>query len=187
MLVELGLVEQRYKAVLEVLNDGATVTDVARRYGVGRQAVHAWLRRYAAQGLGGLVDRSARPDACPHQMPPAVEARVLELRRFHPGWGPRTILNRLNREGIEPLPGRSSIYRALVRHHLIEPNKRRRRPSDYKRWERSRPMELWQMDITGRCVSGRRLEVLDRDRHRRPLALLRVRQGGRSCHGQAGL
>ena len=28
MLVELGLVEQRYRAVLEVLNDGATVTDV---------------------------------------------------------------------------------------------------------------------------------------------------------------
>lgn len=30
MLVELGLVEQRYRAVLEVLNDGASVTDVAR-------------------------------------------------------------------------------------------------------------------------------------------------------------
>ena len=29
MLVELGLVEQRYQAVLEVLNDGALVTDVA--------------------------------------------------------------------------------------------------------------------------------------------------------------
>jgi transposase InsO family protein len=81
-------------------------------------------------------------------MPPAVEARVLEMRRFHPGWGPRTILNRLAREGVEPLPGRSSIYRALVRHHLIEPAKRRRRASDYKRWERARPMELWQMDIT---------------------------------------
>ena len=44
MLVELALVEQRYKAVLEVLNDSATVTDVARRYGVARQTVHTWLR-----------------------------------------------------------------------------------------------------------------------------------------------
>jgi len=34
MLVEFGLVEQRYRAVLEVLNDGATVTDMARRYEV---------------------------------------------------------------------------------------------------------------------------------------------------------
>lgn len=39
-MVELGLVEQRYRAVLEVLNDGATVTDVAARYGVVRQTVH---------------------------------------------------------------------------------------------------------------------------------------------------
>jgi len=63
MLVELGLVEQRYKAVLEFLNDGAAVTDVARRYGLGRQTVHKWLKRYAAEGLGGLVDKSSRPIA----------------------------------------------------------------------------------------------------------------------------
>lgn len=44
VLMEMGLVEQRYKAVLEVLEGAASVTDVARRYGVGRQAVHTWLR-----------------------------------------------------------------------------------------------------------------------------------------------
>lgn len=53
------------RAVLEVLNDGATVTDVARRNGVTRQTVHAWLRAYAAQGLGGLADKSSRPASCP--------------------------------------------------------------------------------------------------------------------------
>jgi hypothetical protein len=31
VLVELGVVEQRYRAVLEVLDEGAAVTDVARR------------------------------------------------------------------------------------------------------------------------------------------------------------
>lgn len=76
MLVELSVVEQRYQAVLEVLG-GVTVTDVARRYGVARQTVHGWLRRYASQGLVGLVDRSSRPDTCPHQMPVVVEARIV--------------------------------------------------------------------------------------------------------------
>lgn len=150
MLVELGVVEQRYQAVLEVLLEGATVTEVARRYGVARQTVHRWLRDYAAGGLAGLVDRSARPDSCPHQMTPVVEGRVVELRRAHPGWGPRTILTRLAREGVSSLPSRSGVYRALVRHRLIEPTKRRRRREDYKRWERSRSMELWQMDVVGR-------------------------------------
>ena len=75
-MVELNVVEQRYQAVLEVLHQGATVTDVARRNGVTRQTVHSWLRRYASQGLAGLADGSAKPLSCPHQMPPEVEARA---------------------------------------------------------------------------------------------------------------
>ena len=80
MLVELGVVEQRYQAVLEVINDGATVTDVARRNGVARQTVHVWLRKYAARGLAGLVDAAPKPLSCPHQMPAVVEARIVALR-----------------------------------------------------------------------------------------------------------
>ncbi len=148
MLVELGVVEQRYQAVLEVLQ-GAAVTDVARRYGVARQTVHGWLRRYATDGLAGLVDRSSRPESCPHQTPVEVEARIVEMRRAHPGWGPRTILYHLGGEGVVPLPSRSAVYRALVRHNLVDRSQRRRRKSDYRRWERSRAMELWQMDIMG--------------------------------------
>ena len=124
--------------------------NVARRYGVSRQSVHAWLRRYASQGLAGLADRSSKPDGCPHQMPPELEARVAEMRLAHPGWGPRTIGARLRAAGVEPLPGRSSICRALVCHGLIEVACRRRRREDYKRWERSRAMELWQMDVVER-------------------------------------
>jgi DNA invertase Pin-like site-specific DNA recombinase len=81
VLVELGLVEQPYKAVLEVLEGAASVTDVARHYGVGRQTVPKWLRRYATSGLTGLVDKSSKPDTCRHQMPPQIEAKVLEMRR----------------------------------------------------------------------------------------------------------
>jgi transposase-like protein len=87
VLVGLGLVEQRYRAVLEVLDDGATVVDVARRYGVGWQTLHGWLRRYAAAGLGGLAGQSSRPASCPHQVAAQVEARIVVLRRAHPGWG----------------------------------------------------------------------------------------------------
>lgn len=147
MLQELSVVEQRYLAVREVL-DGAKVTDVATRYGVDRRTVHRWLVRYASEGLGALADRSSRPDRCPHQIAPEIEARIVELRRAHPGWGPRTIGSKLRRE-LEHPPSRSAIYRCLVRHRLVDHKPRRRRPSDYRRWERSRPMELWQMDVMG--------------------------------------
>ena len=162
MLVELGLVEQRHAAVLEVLSEGVAVTEVALRYGVTRQTVHRWLRRYAARGLAGLADGSPRPDSCPHQMPPQVEALVVQLREEHPEWGPRTLLFQLEDRGVEPLPGRSSVYRCLVRHGLIEPQRRRRKRADYKRWERARAMELWQMDVMGGVMltGGHRASII---------------------------
>lgn len=162
MLVELDVVEQRYRAVLEVL-DGASVVGVAQRNGVTRQTVHEWLRRYAGEGgLGGLADRSSRPASCPHQMPAVIEARVVAMRRTHPAWGPDRIRWQLARDGVDPLPGRSSVYRALVRHRLVEAKKRRRRREDYRRWERSRSMELWQLDVMGRLhlADGRECKVV---------------------------
>src|ERR1700692_3576161 len=149
MLRELRVSEMRYRAVLEVL-DGAVVSEVGRRYGVSRQTVHAWLRRYACDGaVLNLEDRSSRPHGCPHQMAPELEARVLVLRDAHPRWGPTRIVYELEREGVVAVPGRSSVYRALVRNGRIDPARRRRRRADYKRWERGRPMELWQVDGGG--------------------------------------
>ncbi|MGA8246422.1 MAG: hypothetical protein WB797_05910 [Nocardioides sp.] len=37
------MVEQRYQAVLAVIGDGETVTDVAARFGVARHAAPAWV------------------------------------------------------------------------------------------------------------------------------------------------
>ena len=54
MLVELGLVEQRYKAVMEVL-DGATVIDVARRNGVVRMFSSMTCHRRSAAGASGAA------------------------------------------------------------------------------------------------------------------------------------
>ncbi len=162
MLVEVSVVEQRYDAVKEVLADGLSVSEVARRYAVARQTVHRWIARYRKGGLGSLADRSHRPDSCPHQMPALIEARVLELRRIHDEWGPIRIRHAQAREEIHPLPGRSSIYRALLRAGLIEARRRRRRKADYRRWERSAPMELWQLDVMGRVflADGTELKVV---------------------------
>ena len=74
----------------------------------------------------------------------------MSMRRDHPGWGPSRILWELERAGVVPLPGRSAVYRALIRHGLVDPKKRKRRREDYRRWERSRAMQLWQMDVMGR-------------------------------------
>ena len=162
-MVKLGLVEQRYiRPCSTCSNEGVAVTEVAARFGVTRQSVHRWLKRCAARGLAGLVDGSTVPGSCPHQMAPEVEAWIVEMRGEHPGWGPRTIGHWLARQGVDPVPGRSSIHRCLVRHGLIKPQARKRQKSDYKRWEGSRSMELWQMDIVGgvRLADGTEAKIV---------------------------
>ncbi len=62
MLVELNVVEQRYRVVLEVLEDGLPVTEVAMRHGVqpaDRAHVAAAVPRVGDGGTG----RSLAPTA----------------------------------------------------------------------------------------------------------------------------
>jgi transposase InsO family protein len=149
VLVELSVMEQRYQAVLAVVQDGWKVSEVADRLDVSRQSVHAWIVRYEAGGLAALADRSHKPSSCPHQTPAEIEAEICELRRLHPGWGPRRIEHQLTRQGLEHVPSRSAIYRCLKRHGLVELRRRRKRRDEFRRWERDRPMQLWQMDVMG--------------------------------------
>ena len=162
MLVELSVMEQRYQAVLAVVQDGWKIVEVARRMGVARQTVHRWIARYERDGLASLADHSHRPQTCPHQVAAEIEALICEIRRQHPGWGPVRIEHTLGRHGVDPVPSISSIYRCLRRHSLVELRRRRKRRDEYKRWERERPMQLWQMDVMGGVLldDGTELKVV---------------------------
>lgn len=152
-LVEISVMEQRYQAVMAVVQDGWKITEVAERLGVSRQSVYRWIVRYEQGGLPALADRSHRPETCAHQIQPEIEAIICEIRRQHPGWGPRRILHHLERKGVEPLPGRSSIYRCLTRHNLIELRRRKKRRDEFRRWERDRPSSCGRWTSWAVCCS----------------------------------
>nr|WP_245651395.1 IS481 family transposase [Streptosporangium amethystogenes] len=158
--MDMSVVEQRYRAVLAVLA-GGSVTEVAREVGVARQTLSGWVSRYRESGLGGLVDRSRRPRSSPTQMGAEVEVLVCELRRQHPRWGPVRLAHEVSRRGVGPAPSRMGVYRALVRHGLIEPGAGRRKRV-FRRWQREASMELWQMDIIGGVflADGREVKVV---------------------------
>ena len=74
MLLELTVAEQRFNAVMEVLRDGLTVTEVAGRYGVSRQPSTAGCAATAPAGwtpwptalIGpGVVHIRCRPPSRP--------------------------------------------------------------------------------------------------------------------------
>ena len=87
MLRELNVVEQRYQAVLEVLDD-IPVTEVAERFGVTRQMVHRWMARHRESGLDGQPTGSHAPKAHPWQISAEVEAVICGLRTAAGGLAP---------------------------------------------------------------------------------------------------
>jgi transposase InsO family protein len=154
------LTEQRYRAVRESA-DGAPVTEVALRYGVSRQAVYSWKRRYEAEGMAGLAERSRRPHRSPSRLDAEVEALVCELRRAHPRWGARRLSYELGLRAVDPVPSRVTVHRALVRNGLVRPQDQRHKRK-YRRWQREAPMQLWQLDLVGGVflVGGRECKML---------------------------
>jgi len=93
-LVALSVVEQRYRAILQAAA-GVPVTEVAERFGVSRQSVHAWIRRYEQGGLGALMDRSRLP--CRRQRRALIcLVWPTDHDRSHlvPNWSPKCSKNR---------------------------------------------------------------------------------------------
>jgi transposase-like protein len=61
-----------------------------RCYGISRQVFYRWLRRYQAEGVAGLRDRSRRPLHCQHETPSEVVGKIIYLRaNYH--FGPAKI------------------------------------------------------------------------------------------------
>jgi transposase-like protein len=73
------------------LSDGVSVSEVAQQWGVSRQSVHAWLRRYEDEGLAGLEPRElvlcggAATCSCRKLMRPASLGPRVSARRAHRG------------------------------------------------------------------------------------------------------
>ena len=66
------------------------VAATCRYYEISRQCYYGWLRRYEADGLEGLKDRSSRPHHSPRVTDAEVIEKILWLRKnYH--FGPAKI------------------------------------------------------------------------------------------------
>ena len=93
------------------------VKATARKWGCSRNTVRLWLRRYLAQGLQGLKERSHAPASCPHRTPPDLEQEVLRRRR-QSGFGARRL-----KEQFDLPCSHGAIGRILREHHLTRKHK----------------------------------------------------------------
>ena len=136
---------QRVSFVVAASRKEKSLKALCAEFGISRPTGDMWRKRFAADGVSGIAERSRRPHRSPHQTSSELEEQVVALRSRYPDWGARKLKVVLGREGVEL--SRSAIDRILLRRGLVR-EEDRHRPA-VQRFERGQPNELWQMDFKG--------------------------------------
>jgi transposase InsO family protein len=127
----------REAMVRAVVEGGMSKAAAARRFNTTPKTVAKWVKRFKAEGVDGLRDRSSRPLSSPSQTPLATRERVEALRRqrytgkhiaTELGLSPATVSRILRRLGLNSLKA-------------LEP------AEPVRRYERDHPGELIHIDI----------------------------------------
>lgn len=157
--------EERRTAVEAFLKSGRKREDFARLWGCSPSSLDKWVRRYRDEGPRALEDRAPAPGRrAPHPKRLSEEVRALieGVAREHADFGAHKVADHLARfHGLRFSP---STVRKVLRERGVpgqcvgRPRKRAKSHLP-RRFERARPGELWQSDITSFVLrrQGRRV------------------------------
>jgi transposase InsO family protein len=122
--------KERFQFVRDARRRLVSFTELCAMYGISRPVGYKWLHRAEHSGMDYLEELSRRPHSCPHATPPELTARLLEVRRHHPTWGPRKLLALVRRQDRRrgndvEWPARSTVAELLRRNGLTTRRRRR--------------------------------------------------------------
>jgi transposase InsO family protein/transposase-like protein len=150
----------REDMVRTVVDGGQSYAAAARKFNTTPKTVCKWVKRFRAEGIDGLRDRSSRPLSSDSKTSPATCDAIEALRRqrytgkqiaAEVGVSPATVCRVLRRRGLNKLSALEPV----------EP---------IRRYERETPGELIHLDIkklgrigsVGHRIAGRRAGVVNR-------------------------
>jgi len=127
----------REAMVRSVIEGGLTQAAAALQFNISAKTVAKWVKRFRAEGVDGLQDRSSRPHSSPSQTLPATCAAVEGLRR-----------ERYTGKRIAAELGISSATVSRILRRLGLNRMRDLEPAEpIRRYEREHPGELIHIDI----------------------------------------
>jgi transposase InsO family protein len=130
---------------LEALDSGLSADEVGELVGVGSGTIHKWRKEYAEGGVQGLCRKSS--SIAIRKQCSVLEEKIVARRRENPEHGVRRIRDDLRRH--EGLDVSAEKVRTVVNDAGLgnPPPEPRRRPPGVRRFERSCPNAMWQIDI----------------------------------------
>ncbi len=144
--------EKRKEAVEAYLKSGATYGEFAKIWGVSSKSLSKWHKVYEERGAPALesgiygTGKRGRKGSSPH-----LKAQIVSAQKEHPDFGLKKVRDFLFRfRGVKVSTGtvRKTVKEAKLPRAPLRPKKRRRSADKVRRFERAKPMQLWQSDIT---------------------------------------
>jgi transposase InsO family protein len=124
------------------------VAATCRYYGITRQTFYTWQKRFDADGVEGLKDRSHRPHTSPNATHPEIVGKIIYLRKnYH--FGPDKISMYLKRYHDVSISN-SGVWRILKRldmSRLPASQKHKAHDKRWKRYEKQLPGHRVQIDV----------------------------------------
>src|SRR5437773_4294960 len=78
---------ERLQFIQACLDRTQRIVDVCAQFGISEKTGQKWLARFRADGLTGLAERSHAPHTLRQRLAPRLAARIIALRKQHPGYG----------------------------------------------------------------------------------------------------
>lgn len=146
---EESVMSQRKKLVEQMLLQGTKKSDLLSSYQVSRKTAYKWLNRYKAGGLEALADASRVPCHQPNKSTNEVEAKVIQIHKEFPYWGPYKLRHYMIAHAILPQVPSHTTIRNILKRNGYEVIKAQQSHAATMRFERTAPNDLWQMDFKG--------------------------------------
>jgi transposase InsO family protein len=143
--------EQRQRFLEDYQLNYYPITELAERFCISRKTAYKWINRFQQSGHNGFHELSRRPHSCPWQTDKSIVEELVEIRKAHPKWGPKKLLDLMERRNPErKLPAISTAALILKRNELVKPRRlyRRAHPGCPKSVPAG-PNDIWAADYKG--------------------------------------
>lgn len=156
---ESNKMDQKLKFIARLL-EGEKMAPLCREFGITRPTGYKIFNRYKRMGECALVETKRTPHRYANQLPIAVEAMILSLKREYSNWGAPKIREKIIRRhpDVKP-PAISTIHAVLDRNGLVNVRTGRKR---YKAQGTplthvQNPNDLWCADYKGEFMMNNQM------------------------------
>ncbi len=154
---ETSAMDERVRLIGDYLERELSISQLSGAYGISRKTIYKWIKRYEADGVDGIKEKSRAPRSHPNTTSAEIAQMIVREKLAHQHWGPKKVVASLQALFPEtPWPAVSTTSEILRGQGLVRPRHLCRRTPGYTEpfLGCERPNSVWSADFKGQFRTG---------------------------------